>query len=115
MLFFFSSFKLQEIVLVIFFLQIITASQIKRMSQGEVRGRRGCVGVKRSERRSDALGLALALPKGAADLLRWLGTVWGQTKCANFFVKTYCLWHKQLENEIILGVTVLHFLEDGSL
>ena len=36
-------------------------------------------------------------------ILRWLGTVWGRTKCANFFVKTYCLWHKQLENEIILG------------
>ena len=35
--------------------------------------------------------------------LRWFGTVLGQTKCANFFVKTYCLWHKQLENEIILG------------
>ena len=32
-----------------------------------------------------------------------LGTVLGRTKCANFFVKTYCLWHKQLENEIILG------------
>ena len=37
------------------------------------------------------------------DVLRWLGTVLGRTKCANFFVKTYCLWHKQLENEIILG------------
>ena len=35
--------------------------------------------------------------------LRWLGTVLGRTKCADFFVKTYCLWHKQLENEIILG------------
>ena len=23
--------------------------------------------------------------------------------CQFFFVKTYCLWHKQLENEIILG------------
>ena len=36
-------------------------------------------------------------------ILRWFGTVLGRTKCANFFVKTYCLWHKQLENEIILG------------
>ena len=36
-------------------------------------------------------------------LLRWFGTVLGRTKCANFFVKTYCLWHKQLETEIILG------------
>ena len=35
--------------------------------------------------------------------LRWLGTVLGRTECANFFVKTYCLWHKHLENEIILG------------
>ena len=35
--------------------------------------------------------------------LRWFGTVLGRTKCANFFVKTYCLWHKQLENEIMLG------------
>ena len=35
--------------------------------------------------------------------LRWFGTVLGRTKCANFFVKTYCLWHKQLENEIIIG------------
>ena len=35
--------------------------------------------------------------------LRWFGTVLGRTKCANFFVKTYCLWYKQLENEIILG------------
>ena len=35
-------------------------------------------------------------------ILRWLGTVLGRTKCANFFVKTYCLWHKRLENEIIL-------------
>ena len=35
--------------------------------------------------------------------LRWLGTVLGGTECANFFVKTYCLWHKHLENEIILG------------
>ena len=34
--------------------------------------------------------------------LRWFGTVLGRTKCVNFFVKTYCLWHKQLENEIIL-------------
>ena len=46
--------------------------------------------------------------------LRRLGTVLGRKKCANFFVKTYCLWHKQLENEIILGVTVLHFSENGS-
>ena len=30
-------------------------------------------------------------------------SILGRTKCANFFVKTYCLWHKQLENEIILG------------
>ena len=36
-------------------------------------------------------------------MLRWLGTVLGRTKCANFLVKTYCLWHKHLENEIILG------------
>ena len=35
--------------------------------------------------------------------LRWLGTVFGRTECANYFVKTYCLWHKRLENEIILG------------
>ena len=35
--------------------------------------------------------------------LRWLGTVLGRTKCANFFVKTCCLWHKLLENGIILG------------
>ena len=34
---------------------------------------------------------------------RWLETVLGRTKCANILVKTYCLWHKQLENEIILG------------
>ena len=33
------------------------------------------------------------------EALRWFGTVLGRTKCANFFVKTYCLWHKQLENE----------------
>ena len=36
-------------------------------------------------------------------ILRWLGTVLGRTECANFFVKTYCLWHTHLENEIILG------------
>ena len=35
--------------------------------------------------------------------LRWLGTVLGRIECANFFVKTYCLWHQDLENEIILG------------
>ena len=35
--------------------------------------------------------------------LRWFGTVLGRTKCANFFVKTNCLWHKQLGNELILG------------
>ena len=33
----------------------------------------------------------------------WFRTVLGRTKCANFFVRAYCLWHKQLENEIILG------------
>ena len=27
----------------------------------------------------------------------------GSNKMRQFFVKTYCLWHKQLENEIILG------------
>ena len=27
----------------------------------------------------------------------------GSNKMCQFFVKTYCLWHKQLENEIILG------------
>ena len=27
--------------------------------------------------------------------LRWLGTVLGRTERANFFVKIYCLWHKQ--------------------
>ena len=26
----------------------------------------------------------------------------GSNKMCQFFVKTYCLWHKQLENEIIL-------------
>ena len=31
--------------------------------------------------------------------LRWLGTVLDGTEFANFFVKTYCLWHKYLENE----------------
>ena len=36
-------------------------------------------------------------------VLRWFRTVLGRTRRANFFVKTYCLWHKQLENEIILG------------
>ena len=35
-------------------------------------------------------------------ILRWFGTVLGQN-VPIFFVKTYCLWHKQLENEIILG------------
>ena len=40
---------------------------------------------------------------GGGPALRWLGTVLGRTKCANFSVKTYCLWHEQLENEIILG------------
>ena len=35
--------------------------------------------------------------------LRWIGTVLGRAKCANFWVKTYFLWHKQLENEIIWG------------
>ena len=43
------------------------------------------------------------LQKTHLILLRWLRTVLGWTKCANFLVKTYCLWHKQLENEIILG------------
>ena len=26
----------------------------------------------------------------------------GSNKMCHFFVKTFCLWHKQLENEIIL-------------
>ena len=38
----------------------------------------------------------------------------GSYKMCQFFCQTYCLWHKQLENEIILGVTVLHFSENGS-
>ena len=40
----------------------------------------------------------------------------GSNKMCQFFVKTYCLWHKQLENEIILGghrLTVLHFQKIG--
>ena len=41
--------------------------------------------------------------RGGGPALRWFGTVLGRTKCAIFFVKTYCLWHKQLEKEIILG------------
>ena len=45
----------------------------------------------------------LTLSSAFGMLLRWLGTVLGRTKCANFFVKTYCLWHKQVENEIISG------------
>ena len=44
---------------------------------------------------------------------RWFGTVLGRTKCANFFVKTYCLWHKQLENEIIFGGHRAPFFRKG--
>ena len=46
-------------------------------------------------------------------LLRWLGTVLGLTESANFFVKTYCLWHKHLEIEILLGVAMLDVSENG--
>ena len=42
----------------------------------------------------------------------------GSNKMCQFFGQnlyiSYCLWHKQLVNEIILGVTVLHFSENGS-
>ena len=43
--------------------------------------------------------------KTSCSYLRWLGTVLGRTDCAIFFffAKTHCLWHKHLENEIILG------------
>ena len=47
--------------------------------------------------------------------LRWLGTVLGKTKCAVFFLsKPIVYGTSSIENEIILGVTVLHFLENGS-
>ena len=46
---------------------------------------------------------------------RWLGTVLGQTECANFFVKTFCLWHKHLENETMLGGHCARFFKMGPI
>ena len=37
----------------------------------------------------------------------------GSNKMCQFFVKTYCLWHKQLENEILLGGHRAPFFRNG--
>ena len=41
------------------------------------------------------------------------GQFWVEQNVPIFFVKTYCLWHKQLENEIILGSPCSNFQKMG--
>ena len=41
------------------------------------------------------------------------GQFWVEQNVPIFFVETHCLWHKNLQNETILGVTMLVFQTMG--